>query len=84
MQKKKPAQLTHLSPPPPRFLCSQISEISMANSRQNIRKLVKDGFVIRKPQKVRAHPLPPPGVSSVSFLSRKGKLRFFSASRGGF
>ena len=24
----------------------------MANSRQNIRKLVKDGFVIRKPQKV--------------------------------
>ena len=30
----------------------QISEISMANSRQNIRKLVKDGFVIRKPQKV--------------------------------
>jgi large subunit ribosomal protein L19e len=31
---------------------TQISEISMANSRQNIRKLVKDGFVIRKPQKV--------------------------------
>ena len=24
----------------------------MANSRQNIRKLVKDGFVIRKPQKI--------------------------------
>ena len=30
----------------------QISEISMANSRQNIRKLVKDGFVIRQPHKV--------------------------------
>jgi ribosomal protein L19E len=33
-------------------LPSQISEISMANSRQNIRKLVKDGFVIRQPHKV--------------------------------
>jgi len=29
---------------------NEVSEISMANSRQNIRKLVKDGFVIRKPQ----------------------------------
>jgi len=28
---------------------NEINEISMANSRQNIRKLVKDGFVIRKP-----------------------------------
>ncbi|GJQ12854.1 hypothetical protein GpartN1_g4645.t1 [Galdieria partita] len=28
---------------------NETSEISMANSRQNIRKLVKDGFVIRKP-----------------------------------
>ena len=37
----------------------QISEISMANSRQNIRKLVKDGFVIRKPQKVGEGTLPP-------------------------
>merc|ERR1719274_573883 len=31
---------------------NEINEISMANSRQNIRKLVKDGFVIRKPQKI--------------------------------
>eukprot|EP01115_Flamella_aegyptia_P002527 TRINITY_DN136616_c0_g1_i1.p1 TRINITY_DN136616_c0_g1~~TRINITY_DN136616_c0_g1_i1.p1 ORF type:complete len:209 (+),score=100.67 TRINITY_DN136616_c0_g1_i1:49-675(+) len=31
---------------------NEINEISMANSRQNIRKLVKDGFVIRKPQAV--------------------------------
>ena len=31
---------------------NETSEISMANSRQNIRKLVKDGFVIRKPQKI--------------------------------
>jgi large subunit ribosomal protein L19e len=28
---------------------NEASEISMANSRQNIRKLIKDGFVIRKP-----------------------------------
>ncbi|KIY96336.1 60S ribosomal protein L19-2 [Monoraphidium neglectum] len=29
---------------------NEVNEISMANSRQNIRKLIKDGFVIRKPQ----------------------------------
>jgi len=40
---------------------NEANEISMANSRQNIRKLVKDGFIIRKPQgmhsrgRVRAH-----------------------------
>jgi len=28
---------------------NECNEISMANSRQNIRKLVKDGFVIKKP-----------------------------------
>merc|ERR1719305_82036 len=28
---------------------NEVNEISMANSRQNIRKLVKDGFVIKKP-----------------------------------
>ncbi|GMH39753.1 hypothetical protein BSKO_07651 [Bryopsis sp. KO-2023] len=31
---------------------NEVNEISMANSRQNIRKLVKDGFVIRKPHKI--------------------------------
>ncbi|CAA7401425.1 unnamed protein product [Spirodela intermedia] len=31
---------------------NETNEISMANSRQNIRKLVKDGFVIRKPTKI--------------------------------
>eukprot|EP01122_Echinamoeba_exundans_P004743 TRINITY_DN14986_c1_g1_i1.p1 TRINITY_DN14986_c1_g1~~TRINITY_DN14986_c1_g1_i1.p1 ORF type:complete len:247 (+),score=102.49 TRINITY_DN14986_c1_g1_i1:65-805(+) len=31
---------------------NEINEISMANSRQNIRKLVKDGLVIRKPAKI--------------------------------
>eukprot|EP00199_Chlamydomonas_sp_CCMP681_P005950 CAMPEP_0119106392 /NCGR_PEP_ID=MMETSP1180-20130426/4087_1 /TAXON_ID=3052 ORGANISM="Chlamydomonas cf sp, Strain CCMP681" /NCGR_SAMPLE_ID=MMETSP1180 /ASSEMBLY_ACC=CAM_ASM_000741 /LENGTH=205 /DNA_ID=CAMNT_0007091713 /DNA_START=73 /DNA_END=690 /DNA_ORIENTATION=- len=28
---------------------NEVNDISMANSRQNIRKLIKDGFVIRKP-----------------------------------
>uniref|UniRef100_A0A803L934 Large ribosomal subunit protein eL19 domain-containing protein n=1 Tax=Chenopodium quinoa TaxID=63459 RepID=A0A803L934_CHEQI len=28
------------------------NEISMANSRQNVRKLVKDGFIIKKPTKI--------------------------------
>jgi len=31
---------------------NESSEIALANSRQNIRKLVKDGFVIRKPNVV--------------------------------
>jgi len=31
---------------------NEINEISMANSRQNIRKLVKDGFIIRKPMAI--------------------------------
>jgi len=40
---------------------NEINEISMANSRQNIRRLVKDGYIIKKPQvihsrfRVRAH-----------------------------
>ena len=45
-------RLTALVPPRALRFEPQISEISMANSRQNIRKLVKDGFVIRKPQKI--------------------------------
>ena len=31
---------------------NEANEISMANSRQNIRKLIKDGFIIRKPQSI--------------------------------
>ncbi|TFJ84038.1 hypothetical protein NSK_005133 [Nannochloropsis salina CCMP1776] len=29
---------------------NETTEISMANSRQNVRKLIKDGFVLKKPQ----------------------------------
>lgn len=31
---------------------NEVNEISNANSRQNIRRLVKDGLIIRKPGKV--------------------------------
>ncbi|GHP02541.1 60S ribosomal protein L19 [Pycnococcus provasolii] len=31
---------------------NEVNEIGMANSRQNIRKLVKDGFVIKKPTRI--------------------------------
>jgi len=31
---------------------NEVSEISMANSRQSIRQLIKDGYVIRKPQTI--------------------------------
>ncbi|KAL6041301.1 60S ribosomal protein L19 [Balamuthia mandrillaris] len=31
---------------------NEVNEISMANSRQAVRKLVKDGYVIRKPQAI--------------------------------
>eukprot|EP00824_Muranothrix_gubernata_P003145 TRINITY_DN13888_c0_g1_i2.p1 TRINITY_DN13888_c0_g1~~TRINITY_DN13888_c0_g1_i2.p1 ORF type:complete len:171 (-),score=28.18 TRINITY_DN13888_c0_g1_i2:273-737(-) len=31
---------------------NEVTEISMANSRQNIRKLVQDGLVIRKPERI--------------------------------
>ncbi|CAA6664823.1 unnamed protein product [Spirodela intermedia] len=37
---------------------NETNEISMANSRQNIRKLVKDGFVIRKPTKIHSRSRP--------------------------
>merc|ERR1719396_218355 len=29
---------------------NEVTEIQMANSRQNIRKLIRDGFIIHKPQ----------------------------------
>ncbi|XVF01569.1 hypothetical protein REPUB_Repub04eG0100300 [Reevesia pubescens] len=31
---------------------NEINEISMANSRQNVRRLVNNGFIIRKPTKI--------------------------------
>lgn len=48
---------------------SEISEISLANSRRNIRKLIKDGFIITKP--VRMHSLS--RVRKVHEAKRKGR-----------
>jgi large subunit ribosomal protein L19e len=31
---------------------NEVNELSVANSRQNIRKMVRDGFIIRKPAKI--------------------------------
>merc|ERR1719197_81867 len=31
---------------------NEVNEVGLANSRQNIRKLIKDGFVIRKPTRI--------------------------------
>ncbi len=31
---------------------SEVKEISTANSRQNVRKLIRDGFILRKPQTI--------------------------------
>eukprot|EP01024_Parvocaulis_polyphysoides_P036211 TRINITY_DN32217_c0_g2_i1.p3 TRINITY_DN32217_c0_g2~~TRINITY_DN32217_c0_g2_i1.p3 ORF type:complete len:196 (+),score=35.08 TRINITY_DN32217_c0_g2_i1:183-770(+) len=31
---------------------NEVQDVSLANSRQNIRKLIKDGFIIKKPMKI--------------------------------
>merc|ERR1711871_1258715 len=54
---------------------NEINEISMANSRQNIRKLVKDGFVIRKPQKIHSR------ARVRAFLEAKSKGRHTGAGK---
>merc|ERR1711924_188998 len=51
---------------------NEVNEISMANSRQNIRKLVKDGFVIRKPCKIHSRAR----VTRRLEAKRKGRLHW--------
>merc|ERR1712093_455585 len=48
---------------------NEISEISMANSRQGIKKLVKDGLVIRQPTTVHSRSR----VRTVHLAKRKGR-----------
>ncbi|CAM9485561.1 unnamed protein product [Choristocarpus tenellus] len=48
---------------------NEVNEISLANSRQNIRKLVKDGLVIRKPQVVHSRAR----VNTRNEAKRKGR-----------
>ena len=57
---------------------NEVSDISMANSRQTIRKLVKDGFVIRKPVTVHSHAR----VRRVHLAKRKGRHSGLGKRRG--
>merc|ERR1711975_31280 len=57
---------------------NEVNEISMANSRQNIRKLVKDGFVIRKPCKIHSRAR----VTRRLEAKRKGRHTGYGKRRG--
>jgi len=48
---------------------TEITEISLANSRANIRKLIKDGFIIRRPVKMHSRAR----VRKVHEAKRKGR-----------
>eukprot|EP00293_Proteomonas_sulcata_P020266 CAMPEP_0184289002 /NCGR_PEP_ID=MMETSP1049-20130417/1500_1 /TAXON_ID=77928 /ORGANISM="Proteomonas sulcata, Strain CCMP704" /LENGTH=216 /DNA_ID=CAMNT_0026595641 /DNA_START=321 /DNA_END=971 /DNA_ORIENTATION=- len=57
---------------------NEVNEISMANSRQNIRKLVKDGYVIRKPVNIHSRAR----VHRKMEAKRKGRHMGFGKRRG--
>jgi len=57
---------------------NESNEISMANSRQNIRKLVKDGFVIKKPQTVHSRSR----VQRMLEAKRKGRHTGYGKRKG--
>jgi len=57
---------------------NEVNEISMANSRQNIRKLVKDGFVIRKPTKIHSRAR----TNRALEAKRKGRHTGFGKRKG--
>jgi large subunit ribosomal protein L19e len=48
---------------------NEVNEISMANSRQNIRKLIKNGFLLRKPTKIHSRSR----VQKLHEAKRKGR-----------
>jgi len=57
---------------------NEVNEISMANSRQNIRKLIKDGFVIKKPQVIHSRAR----VRRKLIAKRKGRHTGFGKRKG--
>jgi len=57
---------------------NEVNEISMANSRQNIRKLVKDGLIFRKPCKIHSRAR----VRAKHEAKRKGRHRGLGKRRG--
>jgi len=57
---------------------NEINEISMSNSRQNVRKLIKDGFVIKKPPVMHSRAR----VRKVLAAKRKGRHTGVGKRRG--
>ena len=57
---------------------NETSEIEMANSRQQIRKLVKDGLIIRKPNKIHSRAR----VRARTEAKRKGRHMGFGKRKG--
>ncbi|MCO5568728.1 hypothetical protein L7F22_022427 [Adiantum nelumboides] len=57
---------------------NEVTEISLANSRQNIRKLVKHGFVIRKPTKIHSRARAKRALEA----KRKGRHSGYGKRRG--
>jgi len=57
---------------------NEVNEISMANSRQNIRTLVKDGFVIKKPEKIHSRAR----TNAYAEAKRKGRHTGHGKRRG--
>merc|ERR1712241_780354 len=57
---------------------NEINEIANANSRQNIRKLIKDGLVIKSPSPSTPDPAsvttPKPDVKAVTQVSVRGRV----------
>lgn len=57
---------------------NETSEISMANSRANIRKLVKDGYVIKKPQVIHSRSR----VNRMNEAKKRGNHTGYGKRRG--
>jgi len=57
---------------------NEINEIHNANSRQNIRKLIKDGYIIKKPNVIHSRAR----INKRKEAKRKGRHRGFGKRRG--
>jgi len=57
---------------------NEVNEIHNANSRQNIRKLIKDGYVIRKPNTIHSRAR----INARNEAKRKGRHTGFGKRRG--
>lgn len=57
---------------------AELTEISLANSRENIRKLIKDGFIIRRPVKMHSRAR----VRKVHEAKRKGRHMGIGTRKG--